>query len=443
MKRFLSLLIILFIFFEANADAAARIPVYKVDSAFLFFDKSTGEITGFAGEPVDLNIPQSISGYMVTSIGKNAFANCPTLRSVSIPATVTYIGSNAFKYCSELSVVTFEGVVENIPLSAFEETPWATGVSDEFVIAGKTLLIRYNGTASDVFVPDGVKKIAPNAFAYNTSVERIALPEGLIEIGDNAFVHCYNLSGISFPSTLSYIGIGAFDDTIWLRQNSDEFVCANAILVSYNGTDRYVTVPSGITAVGSGAFMYNDNITAVYLPDTVRSINEAAFGQSKSLEAVIIPDSVEWIDDYAFSGSDYVVLFGGGASYGEYYASYNNMRFSLPVAVNINGQGIYFDVSPVIIGSSTYVPMRAVLEEIGISVCWDDAKKSVTAENEEISVTAYLGSNEITVNGEKTQIELTPIMLGGRVMLPVRSFADIFGAVVSWDNSSRSVNIEI
>lgn len=53
----------------------------------------------------DLVIPEWVNGYQVTSIDEDAFKDCTTLTSVSIPSTVTAIGSGAFWGCSNLSAV--------------------------------------------------------------------------------------------------------------------------------------------------------------------------------------------------------------------------------------------------------------------------------------------------------------------------------------------------
>jgi hypothetical protein len=52
-------------------------------------------------------------------IDDNAFEECESLTSVTIPNSVTFIGSNAFKDCKELKVVVFDGCTGEICQDAF------------------------------------------------------------------------------------------------------------------------------------------------------------------------------------------------------------------------------------------------------------------------------------------------------------------------------------
>ena len=56
MKKFLSMIITaaMLICMQSASFAAARIPVYRANGAIFFFDKASGRISGFAGEPKDL-----------------------------------------------------------------------------------------------------------------------------------------------------------------------------------------------------------------------------------------------------------------------------------------------------------------------------------------------------------------------------------------------------
>lgn len=60
----------------------------------------------------DVEIPEKIFGYPVTTIDDYAFENCYDVTSVTIPSTVTYIGEEVFYGCYSLVDVYFDGTEE-------------------------------------------------------------------------------------------------------------------------------------------------------------------------------------------------------------------------------------------------------------------------------------------------------------------------------------------
>ena len=81
-------------------------------------------------------------------------------------------------------------VVTQIPVAGVEaEEPSA---APEFQVSGTTL-VKYNGTAEDVSVPNHVKKIEAEAFAGNDTVRHVTIGEAVEVIGAKAFSECPNL----------------------------------------------------------------------------------------------------------------------------------------------------------------------------------------------------------------------------------------------------------
>ena len=47
------------------------------------------------------------------------------------------------------------------------------------------------------------------------------------------------------------------------------------------------------------------------------------------------------------------------------------------------------------------------------------------------------------VDGEKVTLDAVPIVISGRTLVPVRAIAEGLGATVSWDDSAKTVKIEL
>lgn len=89
-------------------------------------EDGTVEISGYKGDLWKVVIPAQIDGKAVTSIRKNAFNSCDTIRSVVIPGTVTTIGKSAFAYCESLSSVTIPASVTSIDEKVFNRSKGVT-----------------------------------------------------------------------------------------------------------------------------------------------------------------------------------------------------------------------------------------------------------------------------------------------------------------------------
>ena len=86
-----------------------------------------------------LEIPATIKGKAVTSIGFGAFEGCSRLTSITIGDSVTSIGNAAFAKCIRLSAVTFLGDAPKAGKEVFKDAtptvyrkPEAKGWGDTF-----------------------------------------------------------------------------------------------------------------------------------------------------------------------------------------------------------------------------------------------------------------------------------------------------------------------
>lgn len=82
--------------------------------------------------------------------------------------------------------------------------------------------------------------------------------------------------------------------------NSD-FSVIRGVLVEYRGNEtELLSMPEGITEIGTYVFDKNTRLTKVVIPDGVTKIGNGAFSGCSNLKEVKIPESVHWIGVNAF-----------------------------------------------------------------------------------------------------------------------------------------------
>jgi hypothetical protein len=207
----------------------------------------------------------------VTSIGKDAFASCTALASVSLPSSLKRIEASAFIHCRELASID---------------------------------------------IPEGVTAIGDKAFHSCRALPAVFLPSSLTEIGERAFFYCDRLTAVTIPRSVTKIGNEAFFrcsslSRISVEEGNAAFSADSDVLFSHDGSvliqypagktgERYA-IPPRVERIGTQAF-YCAHLSSVTIPDSVTVIEEEAFRNCSNLKSVIIPRSVRVIEGWAFAG---------------------------------------------------------------------------------------------------------------------------------------------
>ena len=264
------------------------------------------EITGYNGSAKTVDIPKTIDGKSVTSIGGGAFAWCSSLTSITIPNSVTNIGIYAFRECTSLTSIAIPNGVTEIGYMAFEGCRSLTSIT----------------------IPNGVTSIDWYAFSGCTSLKSITIPNSVTSIGDSAFEDCSNLTSITIPNSVTEIGYSAFNGCTSLKT---------------------ITIPNSVTSIGSSAFSGCTSLESITIPDSVTSIGNWAFENCSSLKSITILNSVTSIGSNAFGyyfdngykKIDNFKIFCYSGTAGERYAKENGFEYvlldKLPTLAKITG----------------------------------------------------------------------------------------------------------
>jgi hypothetical protein len=107
--------------------------------------------------------------------------------------------------------------------------------------------------------------------------------------------------------------------------------------------------------------------------------------------------------------------------------------------LNGNSPDIVMDVPPMIVNGRTLVPLRFLANALGAQVSWNEATRDVTIINGDRILVIPIGETtpELTALG----MEVPAQIIDGRTMVPLRFIAEFFGAEVTWNAETRTVEI--
>ena len=197
-------------------------------------------------------------------------------------------------------------------------------------------------------IPDSVKVIGAEAFAWCENLQTINIPTSVTTIDAAAFAGNNKLQSITIPNSVTELGVGAFI----LNENLTSVTLPNTIssipYATFAGcvSLKKIDIPSSVKAIEKEAFSMT-GFTEFTVPDTVTTIGYQVFSDCENLVKVTIPKSVTTIGKAIFEGcSDDVTIYGEKGSYAETYAN----KFGIPFKAISTGQE---DPSDILTGKTT------------------------------------------------------------------------------------------
>jgi len=113
------------------------------------------------------------------------------------------------------------------------------------------------------------------------------------------------------------------------------------------------------------------------------------------------------------------------------------------VSVTVDGKKVVFpDAKPFIDENGrTLIPVRFVTEDLGATVEWNAQDREVYITKDGVNIMIRIGQEMILVNGKPKAMDTKAIIRDDRTYVPIRYVAEELGATVRWDAATRTVII--
>lgn len=102
--------------------------------------------------------------------------------------------------------------------------------------------------------------------------------------------------------------------------------------------------------------------------------------------------------------------------------------------VSVNGAAAALDVPPMILNNRTMIPLRFVGEKMGMKVDWNAATRTITMSQNGKTIT-------LVVDKLEANMDVPATIINSRTMVPIRFVSENFGATVNWIASERTVQV--
>jgi lactocepin len=109
--------------------------------------------------------------------------------------------------------------------------------------------------------------------------------------------------------------------------------------------------------------------------------------------------------------------------------------------MEVNGLTRKLDAAPFIKDGRTLLPIRALIEALGGSVQWNASTRTATVMLGSRTVALTIGSTTALVNGKPITLDVAPMIVGGRTFLPLRAVAENLGLDLAWEPISRTISL--
>lgn len=112
------------------------------------------------------------------------------------------------------------------------------------------------------------------------------------------------------------------------------------------------------------------------------------------------------------------------------------------IRIFFDGEEISFREQPQFKEGRLVVPVRSFLKALGSQLEWNKEEGSVTTYFEDKTIVFHVEHSLIEINGDKIELETSMEIVGGSMIMPLRTISELLDLQVSWDGEKGVVKVE-
>ena len=223
----------------------------------------TVAITKYYGTDSNVTVPSTIGGKTVTKFGKQAFANCPTLENITLPASLKSAGYDTFIGCANLKNIY-------VPSDSVKYV----SIDGVLYSKNKATLVCCPGAKTSITMPNTLKTVGGFSLYGCEKLISVKIPDSVTNIMNHAFYNCTSLQNITIPNSVTSIG----NDAFYNCPSLSIYGCANSYAQTYANENNIPFKPVTETVA----------VTSVAISSSTLNLDK---GKTAALTATVSPSN--------------------------------------------------------------------------------------------------------------------------------------------------------
>ena len=126
-----------------------------------------------------------------------------------------------------------------------------------------------------------------------------------------------------------------------------------------------------------------------------------------------------------------IVMNGYDDGYTIEYSDTSKKSYAPVILLLVNGD-IISDANAIIKNGTTLIPLRIVSNRLGATTKWNSETKTIDIQKSNTKIQMTIGSKNIIINGKQKKISNAPEIIGSLTYVPLRAIASAFEAEVGY-----------